>query len=74
MATAGTVSGDPDRILVGVVPGDPDPDPKLSVWLGREAVTEITLDAAENLARILQGAVKVARGEMPLIEMERARR
>jgi hypothetical protein len=64
MATAGTVPGDPDRVLVGVVPEDLDPDPKLAVWIGRDAVTEITLEDAERLAWILTKAVKMAKGEV----------
>jgi hypothetical protein len=64
MATAGTVPGDPDHVLIGVVPDDPDPDPKLAVWLGRDAATEITLDAARRLAYTLTEAVKMATGEI----------
>jgi hypothetical protein len=66
MATAGIVAGDPGHVLVGVVPDDPDPDPKLSVWLGRDAMTEIRLVVAEELAKILTDAVKVAKGEAEL--------
>jgi hypothetical protein len=64
MATAGRVPGDPDHVLIGVVPNDRDPWPQLSVWIGRDAVTEISLAAAEDLAGVLLHAVKVARGEV----------
>jgi hypothetical protein len=70
MATAGQVPGDPDPILIGAVPDDRDPWPQLSVWLGRDAVTEISLDAAEQLATVLQQAVKIARGEVELTPEE----
>lgn len=66
MATAGIVAGDPDHVLVGVIPDDRGPNPTLTVWLGSDAVTEITLSAAASLAEILTGAVAVAKGEAEL--------
>ena len=66
MATAGIVAGDPDHILIAVVPDDRDPNPTLSVWIGCDAVTDVSLEAAGELVRILLGAIKVARGEAQL--------
>jgi hypothetical protein len=64
MAIAGQVPGDPDHVLVGVVPDDPDPNPTLAVWIGYDDVTQITLEDAERLAWILTKAVKTARREV----------
>jgi hypothetical protein len=49
----GTIAGDPDEVIVST--NDPD---KITVWMGASGATDLTREAAEDLAALLMRAVR----------------
>jgi hypothetical protein len=53
MANLGPIVGDPDEITVTTT----DPD-RITIWLGLAGATDLTREAAEELAALLMRAVR----------------
>jgi hypothetical protein len=49
----GAIPGDPDEVIVST--NDPD---KITVWMGASGASDLTREAAEDLAALLMRAVR----------------